>query len=636
VLARYEWGRGVEGALGLAVLLTVTNAAGTVGALGGSGSVWVGWGLLLPGLWGAVRVAREAMKAEWDGRSPWRWLAYAPAGFVVAAACSPPGWLFESEGGGYDSLSYHLQLPREWIEGGGISPSEHNVFSWFPSFVEGAFLHIGAVTAGAEGFGSGGGWRLLSCQMLHALMAVQCAAVMGEVVRVVCRGREAARVEWAVAVVRVAFLVTPWTVVVGALSYNEMPLLTFLCAGMLVVFGGARGAGLTVGAGLVLGVLVGAAIGAKPTAVVFVGAPLAVAALVRVGKGGGVRGWAKVGAVGVGAMVAVLVPWLVRNGMEGANPIFPLGMGVLGTNHWTGEQAGRFVRAVSFGGSVVERLKLMVLEDATDPSGPRHRGMLHPQWLGLWLVAPVVGVMAMRRGAREVGGVLCVVLGVQVCAWLFATHIQARFLLPCVPVVLVMMAVVVAGWSKRWVVGLMVLMGVRGIAAYDWYSGERGGAPNQWVDAGPGFFGGELQAELKKELLKGGGNEEEWGRVLLNSPPAVVANLKGLRRVYLLGDATPLYWNNVVYNTTWDRWLFAEALAAGEDPWVWTERLRERGVTHVFVNGSELARLGRSGLIDPTVTVERVSRWLETCAEPVRVWPEVGCSLVELRVKERP
>ena len=37
---------------------------------------------------------------------------------------------------GYDVVEYHLQVPREWLELGRITPLHHNVFSFFPFNVE--------------------------------------------------------------------------------------------------------------------------------------------------------------------------------------------------------------------------------------------------------------------------------------------------------------------------------------------------------------------------------------------------------------------------------------------------------------------------------------------------------------------
>ena len=53
---------------------------------------------------------------------------------LVVAACAAPGWLWQTEFGGYDAMAYHLQLPREWFEQGRITTSTWNVYSAMPNY----------------------------------------------------------------------------------------------------------------------------------------------------------------------------------------------------------------------------------------------------------------------------------------------------------------------------------------------------------------------------------------------------------------------------------------------------------------------------------------------------------------------
>jgi len=93
--------------------------------------------------------------------------------------------------------------------------------------------------------------------------------------------------------------------------------------------------------------------------------------------------------------------------------------------------------------------------------------------------------------------------------------------------------------------------------------------------------------------------------------------------VYLLGDATPFYYERrVVYNTTYDAWPLGEAIRRDPgSPETWSQTLRERGVTHVLVSPGELGRLTKSGWIDPAITPERLVEWLQTLPRPIMAWP---------------
>lgn len=285
-------------AIGLALMLSVSHAIGWAGGLvhpvGAFGPAVVGLGAL------GVVVARGAGWLGGGGggggdacgflelRGP-RLRVSTLASVVgvvvmVVASCSMPGWLWGSEFGGFDSLSYHLQLPREWLEGGRIVPLEHNVYSYLPSSMEGAFTHLGAmwglvVEGRAEGgMLAGDGEALVASQLLHAWCAVLAAGLIGR-----CADRAARMAglhERACAAARMmawaVVLVTPWTVVVGSMAYNEMGMLALGAAGMLVAMRVEDEEeegwwGVRVRRGALAGFFVGAACCCKPTALFMVG-----------------------------------------------------------------------------------------------------------------------------------------------------------------------------------------------------------------------------------------------------------------------------------------------------------------------------------------------------------------------------
>src|ERR1043165_3456953 len=134
----------IQSALGLALMLSLSHALGALGLLSGTTGLILGGA---PVLLGIVLLARRLMRhasarGEIAGLIPWQVLAGLPAvALLLVAACSPPGWLWESEARGYDVLEYHLRLPQEWIAAGRIRPTDHNVYSYLPGHVESAFVH---------------------------------------------------------------------------------------------------------------------------------------------------------------------------------------------------------------------------------------------------------------------------------------------------------------------------------------------------------------------------------------------------------------------------------------------------------------------------------------------------------------
>jgi len=613
--------------LALALLLIVCHLAGVAGLLGVAWVVMpVGFVVLVFRMVLATpRPAHLRRDGEETGRAPpdmrahatrLLWLAGVPAAAVLlVASASTPGLLWGSEFGGYDALSYHLQLPAEWTEMGRIAPLDHNVYSYLPSHVEAAYAVVGSI-AGVLAVREGA--ALFSAQALHAMMALLSAWLVSRAAR---RLAERAGIEDAHAgsiLAGCALLATPWIIVVGSLAYNEMAVVA-LGAGALFVAAEDRISCARRGA--LAGLLVGAACGAKPTALFLVGPGVGVALLALAPR----REWAKLIGAGSVAGLAALTPWLVRNWAAGGDPVFPQLTSVFGTGHWTGEQVARYAGAHHFDGSWLGRLRLLVLPDpgvAPDaPTVSRFRGLTNPQWFVLpWAAVVACGVLLSRARTRAIGGILTASLVLGLLAWLGLTHIQSRFLVPLAGFGAVAVGVSLASLPRRAALTLgLVLVGAQSGATWLRFSGENDGNPNLYLWVSPGDLTG-----WSLNLTDGGADltmPQYVNRVL--SPDAVV---------YLLGDATPLYWRSgVVYNTTWDAWPLGEAIREHPgDPSAWSGALRARGITHVVVNGSELARLHRSGWSDPKVTPEAVRAWLETLGPPVYSEPGTGRYLFEL------
>lgn len=642
-------------ALGLALMLTVSHGIGWAGGLvhpvGVFGPVVVGlvglgvvvWrGLRGGGVGGGVGV--------WLGRPRLRVSTLASVVGVVVmvvASCSMPGWLWGSEFGGFDSLSYHLQLPREWLEGGRIVPLAHNVYSYLPSYMEGAFTHLGAMWGivmeggAAGGMLAGDGEALVASQLLHAWCAVLAAGLIGR-----CADRAtrmaglqeracgAARMmAWAVV------LVTPWTVVVGSMAYNEMGMVALGAAGMLVAMrvedegeeeGGWVGGWGGVRKGALAGMFVGGACCCKPTALFMVGpvVGLMLLATTCMGRGGArlggrvwwraVLGWSVAGCV---MGVLMLLPWLVRNWMHGGNPVFPQMTGVFGSAHWTAEQVLRYRAAHHSDLSVLGRFALLVLPTG-DPSLPAgmvaQRGLLHAQFFGfLPLVLVAVGGMAMSRWRRRLmRPMVLLVLGgcAQVCAWALLTHLQARFLVPVLlvgsPLVGLAMAMAVSergmgegvesvaggvgGGRRSMRVRRRLLMGalnvgvvVQGAWVVMLFMQQGRGEPNAFLTT----TAGELTGDVYREAFEGATGLEREAFAREVSPQVYVNLVLGAGRsgggvggdgglVYLLGDSTALYWRGgLVWHTTYDASPLGELVRAFPgDESRWAAELRSEGM----------------------------------------------------------
>jgi hypothetical protein len=409
-------------------------------------------------------------------------------------------------------------------------------------------------------------------------------------------------------VVGVTFLAIPWTVVTGSLAYNEGGML--LDGGLALVL--AMGAGELPGRGrrwtwVLVGVLLGLAMGCKLTAGVFFAVPVALVMVV----GGG---WRSVRAVAGVALLAAVVygPWAVRAAVySGGNPVFPVAATWLPHRPWDGELARRFV--AGHGAPVGERsfaaragalVGESVLDKQWSPGVAAAEGWA-AAWAGrkvaveeaagwkrvgpLWVVVGVAVVAGlMRRERRREVGVLLAVLAVQAGAWMFFTHLQGRFLLPATVPLAVLVGMGMGGGGRvRWVGG--VLLGVQALAAGMLLLPEASlflgivGRPERSM---AGMIGQsyELQIDLADALH--------------DEPPA--GGKPG--KVLLVGTATPLWMKTpAVYATAFDVQPLGEALrtggAKGAVSW-----MRQEGIRYVWIDTEEIERLEKSYGYDPAIT----------------------------------
>ena len=628
----------LRAALGLATMLFLSHALGVLGAFGSALGQWIALAPVVLGLALLVRDARALFRHDdvpGVARLSGARLLIAGAALVsvavlLVASSNPPGWLWDSEFGGFDSRSYHLPLPQEWYLQGRLWPSDHNVYSFFPGSVEAAFLHLAALTGAPRqgpypGLLADGAWRLLSCQMLHAGLTVLAAWTTARAARHAVQrvGLDASALQQAGWLAGAVFLSIPWPVVSGSLSYNEMAMLAMI--GPVLVLASV---GETSGwrQGVLLGVLIAAATSVKLNALAFLGLPAATlfACCTRPAR------WLIPVFTGLAALVLYCSPWLIRNQLACGNALFPAALS-LGTPNWDPDQARRFADAHQFTGSVADRLRLLVLPDPADPVGTRHRGMMHPQWAWLFpMLVPAAVLALVRARTRRAAEALVAVLSLQVLLWLFTMHLQSRFLLPLLPgaCVLLGLASVTFAWA-RWLGALAACVWSASLVAT--YAEQRKGEPNKLLSMGPAIYLGEpLRDELaradaaQRAELEASLTPEGWWNLLAPQGSSLL----------LVGDATPLYFSGpVTYNTTFDSgpldrvWrgkpaspaLAAETIA----------ELRRRGITHVLVNASELSRYRRSGWLDPSLDPSRVLNWADATLRPVKDWVH-GVRLYEL------
>ena len=340
------------------------------------------WGLLALGLLGYRR--SRPTNLGWP-QMEWAWML--PLAVLATAALVPPGWLWDTEFGGYDVLSYHLALPADWWTLGRMGPLTTNAYSGLPGGAESAFLHLHALSGGTHDVTG------LAAQMLCAILTINTASLL--------RQKNAAAA--------LVFLMTPWIMVTGSMAYTEAFVLFPACALTLHLRESKAS-----GQACCLGLLAGGIALAKPSAALLLALPLALMYFAEPN-----RRQSKPVLLSVGIATVVTMPWLLDNTLTVGSPFFPLLTGVFGLGHWTTIQSANWEAAHTGGGSLAALW--------TEWLGYRSSG--HWQWsVTPWLVLVGLGMAPQRDRIKD-----SLAIGSGLAVFVLLTHAQSRFLVPMLP-----------------------------------------------------------------------------------------------------------------------------------------------------------------------------------------------------------
>ncbi|MEZ6189735.1 MAG: hypothetical protein R3C45_00410 [Phycisphaerales bacterium] len=610
-------GRGgivTELALGIAALLLVNWLVAWAGWLSQDGAVAVfGAGALLNLL------KMLPSQGRWRGERKttvvsWAVLLLVP-GFVLLliAACCPPGSLWRVEAFGYDVTSYHLQLPREWLNMGHMAGLEHNVYSFLPSLIEGGYLLIGTLSGSVLA-------GVYTCQLFHVTLALLATAAIGKTVA----GKTTTPTGIGAAAL---FLAVPWVTVTGSMAYNEMGVMAFGAAALLLTF---NKAGTTRRGAIAIGFLVGAATLSKLTAGVMISVPLGLILLFGMhsqtdttNKAGKLFNF-QLAAIAALAGTLTLSPYLARNYTTTGNPVFPFAADTLGAGHWDE--------------TLVERW------DTAHGLSPKHEGKLDAlgrQWLfntgfgavgghitphetqnmarfdreggvpPLWIAVAVAGVLLLtHKDMRRPAGALLLMLGVQVLFWMFATHMQSRFLLPTL-----LPACLIAGLgydrlrtitkpkapTAAPLLGSAVILTLA-VTGYATLASQTRTVPDPQT-------GEPLQLPIWSAIDAPIDNADHpINRLPEKSKTLLVADNSGL-----------LYLDRpFVYATAFDEDPLGRIIRASkDDPEKVNQALHDGGITHVWVHWAELDRLRNTYGHDRDVTPQTLEKLIATGWQPI-------------------
>jgi hypothetical protein len=318
------------------------------------------------------------------------------------------------------------------------------------------------------------------------------------------------------------------------------------------------------------------------------------------------------------AALAVLAPWLLRNHAATGAWTFPFVVPFLSGAHgvarngwWTAEQVARFASAHAppAGASAADRFAALWDAAFREGFGPAPDGdPWLPQWgLAFWTGCIGIAALWIRRG--RAGIALAAMLIAQVAFWMLATHMKARFLLPCaVPLSVgtaAALALVLAPWRGRLTTALLAL----GLASWAMLPLAVMRMDERTSDAL------EICASLGSDALRigpGSAADAEDSAALGDPMPlAWIANWR-LPAGSVLGceGEADIFWLKAVpvTGTVWDGGPLARVLRThGSDAAAAARALRDtEHLTHLAIGESMLARWKACGWLDPALAPERV------------------------------
>jgi 4-amino-4-deoxy-L-arabinose transferase-like glycosyltransferase len=256
--------------------------------------------------------------------------------YLFLGAVSPPT--------DFDVREYHLQGPKEWFQEGRISYLRHNVYTSFP-FLSEMLCLAGMVVANDWWSGALTGQVLLAVFQLLTSLAVYSTG----------RRWFGGTVGWLSALI---CLTTPWTLRISLISYAEGALTFYLMAALMLSMVLVRQPQGQVRSRcqMVVGLLAGSAMASKYTGLIQVIIPVALLWVISCwrmscamdlsdGRVRMRRELCREGLIFAAGVFVAIGPWLVKNGVETGNPVFPMAYSVFGGTEWNESLNERWKRA---------------------------------------------------------------------------------------------------------------------------------------------------------------------------------------------------------------------------------------------------------------------------------------------------
>jgi hypothetical protein len=426
----FLWGErlAVGGLLGLGGLGWMV---GVIGIVGGPTDVAVLIPFVAAGLFGVLYLAIARVQPPAREETPTISIGFGAA-FASLALIPLVGALSPPDALEWDSLAYHLAVPKLWLSSNSMAPIEFIHQSYFPFALDNLFL-IG-LAHGGEALAKGFSFVIF----LLGALAVNAIARRW---RGVIAGRWAA----------LLFMGCPLVLWQSGTAYIDVGHGLFAALGALYALEWATRP--TRGRLMIAALLLGLACSSKYTgfqAVVAVGFVVLAAASIRIGVVSAIKAVVMVGFVAV----VLASPWLVRNAVVTGNPVYPFFYERFGGERWDAFRAEIYRdEQQTFG---VGRLPTgrdplaighAVFGLAYQPGRYINPGQTRGEGFPMGAVGGaliVVACLALARGGlRAEERMALAVAGVSLAMWFFLSQ-QSRYILSLAPLLAVVGAAAMA------------------------------------------------------------------------------------------------------------------------------------------------------------------------------------------------
>ena len=472
----------------------------------------------------------------------------------------------------YDSLEYHLASPAAYHRAGRVFFMRNNVYANFPQNTEMLYFLAMRVTESPDRGAQVG-------MLLGAAFGFLTALALGSMIAGLA-GKEVGDAAAAM------FYTWSGVTIYSGVPYVELPLFFY---GTLALWGllwswrrrrtppGARGWVW------LAGIAAGLAMGVKYTAALLVFLPvlgglLAVGLLRRVGWTEALRR----AACFAGAALLLFSPWMIRNFVNTRNPVYPLMYRVFRSTNWDPQKDARWMDAHS------PRIPRDLGKLVKAAGAQAHEALFFDERKASLLLLLFVPLTLLAR--KRTRGVILLLVAHQVLLfflWFFFTQHNVRFLEAWIPAMAGLSALGLgAAFATGQAGGLRPLIIVLLLVAPPRWWNYTNVADSLGVALGSvspqAYFTGPARIGFKTGYA---------AMQFINDP----TNLPPGSKILFLGEARTFYCRrDHVAGTVFDDNVLEEIVNASKTAEDVRNGLKQRGITHLYVNTPELARLQES------------------------------------------